>query len=114
VLINLIENARDALAGAATKRLRVGVGREDGRVVLTVADSGPGIAPDALGQVFEPFFSTKPSGTGLGLAIAKRTIDAHGGGIEATSTLGEGATFRVSLPIAAPADGPAPMRGASG
>jgi len=66
--------------------------------MLRVSDSGPGVAADALPHLFEPFFSLKPQGTGLGLAIAKRTVEAHGGTIEALPD-GRGTTFRVTLPL---------------
>jgi signal transduction histidine kinase len=101
VLINLIENAMDALGDVAEhKRLTVAVAGVNGNAELCVTDSGPGVPADTLPQLFEPFFSLKAKGTGLGLAIAKRTIEAHGGRIEALTT-GGGMTFRVSLPISA-------------
>ena len=102
VLINLIENARDALVDAnGSKSLSLAVGRRNGSAALDVIDTGPGVPPDALPRLFEPFFSLKPQGTGLGLAIAKRTIEAHGGAIDAVSV--NGMTFRVELPLAEPA-----------
>jgi signal transduction histidine kinase len=58
------------------------------------------VPPDALPHLFEPFFSLKAKGTGLGLAIAKRTVDAHGGRIEAASAPGSGMTVRIELPLA--------------
>lgn len=104
MLINLIENAIDALGeGSAARRLSLHVGGVNGVGVLRVSDSGPGVAADVLPHLFEPFFSQKEHGTGLGLAIAKRTVDAHGGRIEAESVRGAGVTFRVSLPLAGPA-----------
>jgi len=100
VMINLIENAIDALAGRERpRRLALAVGRENGSARLRVADNGPGIPAAALARLFEPFFSLKPNGTGLGLAIAKRTIDAHGGTITAESREGEGTRFEVLLPL---------------
>jgi signal transduction histidine kinase len=99
VLINLIENAVDAMAdGTGERRLAITVGNGAGRVTLRVHDSGPGVAADALPHLFEPFFSLKPNGTGLGLAIARRTVEAHGGRITAES--GDGTTFVVELPPA--------------
>jgi signal transduction histidine kinase len=67
---------------------------------VEVRDTGPGIAPEKLGRIFDIFFTTKPQGTGLGLAIAKRFTEAHGGTITVDSRPGEGATFRVTLPAA--------------
>jgi signal transduction histidine kinase len=100
VMINLIENAIEALANhERPRRLALTVGCENGSARLRVADNGPGIPTAALARLFEPFFSLKPNGTGLGLAIAKRTIDAHGGTIVAESREGEGACFDVVLPL---------------
>jgi signal transduction histidine kinase len=99
-VVNLLDNAIDALTGAREKSLAIRIGREDGQAVLYITDTGPGVAEDVLPRLFEPFVSSKAGGTGLGLAIARRTIDAHGGRIDASSRPGEGATFRVSLPVA--------------
>jgi signal transduction histidine kinase len=100
VLINLIENARDALADENTnvKRLSLVVNRHNGSATLQVSDTGPGVPPEALARLFEPFFSLKPQGTGLGLAIAQRTIEAHGGTLTATGANGRGMTFAIELP----------------
>ena len=78
------------------------------RVVLTVADSGPGIRPDALPHIFEPFFTTKPAGegTGMGLAIVKEFVDALGGEVVAENAPHGGAIFRLTLPVASPAGAP--------
>ncbi len=103
VLINLIENAADALADpdVATKWVRVAVRAENGTAAITVTDSGPGVPADALPRLFEPFFSLKANGTGLGLAIARRTVDAHGGGIHAERAAAGGLTVRIVLPQSA-------------
>ena len=101
VLINLVENAIDALGGKdADRHLTIEVAETDGCAALRVCDDGPGVPADALSRLFEPFFSLKPTGTGLGLAIAHRTIAAHGGRIEACSTSGTGMTMHVTLPLA--------------
>jgi len=103
VLINLVENAIDALGGKdADRYLAVEVEESDGCAALQVRDNGPGVPADALHRLFEPFFSLKATGTGLGLAIAHRTIAAHGGRIEARSTPGAGMTMHVTLPLAQP------------
>jgi signal transduction histidine kinase len=99
VLINVIENAIDALGGVVERRLSVAVARAEGQARIDITDSGPGLPPDTLARVFEPFFSTKETGTGLGLAIAKRTLDAHGGRITAAVAAGE-TTFNLELPLA--------------
>ena len=72
----------------------------NGSGTLSVRDSGSGVPADALPRLFEPFFSLKPHGTGLGLAIAKRTVEAHGGHIEATISAQLGLTLRIDLPLA--------------
>jgi CheY-like chemotaxis protein len=95
----------------------------DGRAVIEVRDTGPGIPPDLKNQLFTPFFTTKPigTGTGLGLSICHRIVSALGGEIEVESELGKGAVFRVLLrptpaeaiePLPAPPDqSPLPRRG---
>jgi signal transduction histidine kinase len=99
-LVNLVENALDALAGGPSpRRLTVAVTARNGSATIRVADSGPGVPADTLPRLFEPFFSLKPTGTGLGLAIAKRTVDAHGGRIAATSSPGAGLTVEIALPL---------------
>jgi two-component system nitrogen regulation sensor histidine kinase NtrY len=91
VLVNLLENARNAGA----KRVTVGIEGNGSR--LTVADDGRGIAPDVLPRVFEPTFSTTSSGSGLGLAIARRLVESWGGGITLESEVGRGTTVTVTL-----------------
>jgi nitrogen fixation/metabolism regulation signal transduction histidine kinase len=97
VLVNLVENARNA--GARTIRMTV----DQEGLRLTVADDGSGIAPHALERVFEPTFSTRSSGAGLGLAIARRLVESWGGTITLTSRLGSGTTVQMVLPAAPPA-----------
>jgi signal transduction histidine kinase len=107
VLVNLVENAVDALRDAdGDRRLVLAVGTTDGRATVRVTDTGPGVAAEDLPHLFEPFFSRKADGTGLGLAIAKRTLDAHGGRIEAASEPGAGTTFRLEVPLAGGATSP--------
>ena len=104
MVINLVENAIDALAERPQAReLGVTVSAAARCAVLCIRDNGPGIPADALPHVFDPFFSLKTAGTGLGLAIVKRTVDAHGGRIAVGSTSGQGTTFEVVLPLDAPA-----------
>src|SRR5436309_300036 len=102
VLVNVLENALDAMAAEAAgpRTLSVAVANGHGAAALEVRDSGPGVPADALPHLFEPFFSTKPSGTGLGLAIARRTVEAHGGRIAVRAGSGRGLTVSVELPLA--------------
>jgi CheY-like chemotaxis protein len=104
VLINLVTNAAHALRTMPTRRQLTLATRHDapgGRVILEVRDTGPGIAESVRGRVFEPFVTTKPvgEGTGLGLAICKGIVESHGGMISVNGVEGEGATFRIELPI---------------
>ncbi len=77
LLLNLVRNGLDAVAGGG--ELRVRAARTAGGVAFTVSDDGPGIAAADLARVFEPYFTTKEGGTGLGLAIAHRIAEEHGG-----------------------------------
>jgi len=104
VLINLVRNAAEAIDGAGTVTLRtraarapLGV-RETDAVILEVADSGKGIAPEVEKRLFDPFFSTKETGTGLGLSIAARIVERHGGLLQYQTRPGHGTTFGVVLP----------------
>lgn len=101
VVLNLLTNAVDALPTGGS--LRVEAGLSDNMACLTIADSGPGVPPEAREQIFEPFFTTKErgGGTGLGLAICRQIVEAHGGTIQMTDTPGGGATFVIRLPLAA-------------
>lgn len=100
VFVNLIKNAMEASDAVGDGLIRV-VGQRDGEhVTVTVSDSGPGIAPDALSLVFDPFYTTKPpgEGTGLGLNIVYRIITRYGGSISVSSPAGQGTEFTVRLP----------------
>ena len=100
VLRVLVENAIRHTDAGGTISVKL---TDDGKTsCLTVTDTGEGIAPDALGHLFERFYqadsSRRKGGAGLGLAIAKWIVEAHGGTISAASILGQGATFTVRLP----------------
>jgi two-component system NtrC family sensor kinase len=99
VVENLVRNAREAMGEQQDARLRVTVERDAGQAVVRVADNGPGIPPDKLARIFQPFLSTKTKGMGLGLAICREIVEAHAGRIEVESTVGEGTTFTVRLPL---------------
>lgn len=103
VLINLIINACDATAanGNAGGTVRVRSAHSGAAmVVVSVCDNGSGIAPDALAQLFDPFYTTKERGMGLGLSICRNIVAAHGGLLWAENNSGPGATFHLSLPLA--------------
>lgn len=101
VFMNLIMNACQAMPQGGDLSLRTG--QEEEFLVARVIDSGTGIDKVQLGKIFDPFFTTKErEGTGLGLSISYGIIENHGGTIEVDSTLGEGTTFTIKLPIAGP------------
>lgn len=107
VFMNLLSNAIDALLeqGNPNPEITIVTQREGDRVLISITDNGPGIAPDLLDKIFETFFTTKPlgKGTGLGLSICRQIIeDKHGGTLSCLSTVGQGTTFTVSLPIQQP------------
>jgi signal transduction histidine kinase len=98
LMTNLVFNAVDALPMGGTIRLRVGA--EVGHGIIEVADSGVGMSAEVQERVFEPFFTTKGErGTGLGLAMVFGIVEQHGGHIDVRSELGEGTTFRITLPL---------------
>jgi signal transduction histidine kinase len=103
VVSNLVQNAIEAVAeGTGQVRLRGRV--EDGEIVLSVKDNGPGIPPDVLQKLFTPFFSTKGPGrgVGLGLTITRRVVQALGGRLDVASVVGQGTEFLVRLPRTQP------------
>ncbi len=129
VVANLILNAFEAMDGDGPHRLTLGlatgvmepdgrsvrVGRDgkpgsDGEgpvceLVISVSDTGPGVAPEHRDKVFHPFFTTKPRGSGVGLATAQKIVGSHGGAIDLESMESGGCTFRIHLPIASAAMG---------
>lgn len=102
VLINLMINGVDAMEHAARRELEIRVDVQGEGVVLSVGDTGHGIAPDKLNRIFDPFYTTKSvdRGTGLGLSVCLGIIRQHRGEISVKSVPGEGTTFRVLLPLA--------------
>jgi two-component system C4-dicarboxylate transport sensor histidine kinase DctB len=102
VLVNLVANALDAMAGAAEKRLEIAGSREGERVVVTLRDGGPGLSGEAKSHLFEPFFTTKASGDGLGLglAISSGIVHDFGGTLTGSDHPEGGAVFRLDLPAA--------------
>jgi len=105
-LLELVSNALDAMPTGGLLRIAARAGNGTGarpEVAIEVSDTGGGIPEPLLGQVCEPFFTTRPEGTGLGLAIAKRYVEQNGGQLELESRAGAGTTARVRLPTG---DGP--------
>ncbi|WP_437675687.1 sensor histidine kinase [Sorangium sp. So ce131] len=104
VLVNLIQNAADAIPADREGRVGVAARAWEDEVVLSVADNGAGIPKENLARIFEPLFSTKLKGTGLGLAISAGIVRMHGGTLEVESEPGEGTTFLIRLPRGAGPD----------
>ena len=100
-MLNLLNNASEAMEGC-DGRLTVATSVEGSQVAVRVTDTGCGIPPDMLEEIFEPLYSTKSFGVGLGLPIIRQVVDRHGGTIEVQSQGGRGTTFTVWLPVAAP------------
>ena len=94
-LLNILLNAVQSIEGAGIVTVASEV---DGDfIALSIDDNGCGIEADDLERVFSPFYTTKEKGTGLGLALAAKTVESHGGTLEAESTPGEGSVFRMRL-----------------
>ena len=102
VFINLLTNARDALADSKRKTIRIASSRDDERIRIAFSDTGPGIPRELQQRIFDPFFTTKEvgTGTGLGLSITYSILKEYGGEISVDSQPDKGATFLVELPFA--------------
>jgi two-component system sensor kinase FixL len=103
VITNLIRNSVDALDGVQRREIVIST-RQTGEdsIEITVADGGPGLAPELAERLFQPFATTKPTGLGIGLSICRSIVDAHGGRLFASDNPDGGTIFHVRLPIAAP------------
>ena len=100
VLINLMRNAMEAMRDSTVKQLTVSTSpAEDGRLMVEVADTGPGIAEDIAPQLFQPFVTSKANGMGVGLSISRRIIESHGGELVVRRNEAGGATFTFTLPL---------------
>jgi PAS domain S-box-containing protein len=100
VILNLIINAVEAMSGVSegARELLISTGKaESDAVLVSVCDSGPGLAPASLERLFEAFYTTKPGGLGMGLSICRSIIEAHGGRLWATGNIPQGAIFQFTL-----------------
>jgi signal transduction histidine kinase len=104
VLLNIVQNAIDAMGEVSdrSRHLRVTTAARDGaRVTISIEDTGVGIAPERLANLFDAFVTTKSRGTGLGLGICRMIVDRHEGQLSATSELNRGTRFDITLPVVA-------------
>jgi C4-dicarboxylate-specific signal transduction histidine kinase len=104
VILNLVVNGLEAMAETAPARRHLVIRTaqsEERWVEVTVEDGGPGIAPEVLARIYEPFFTTKRDGLGMGLSISQSIAEAHGGHLSASNNPGGGAMFTLRLPVAA-------------
>ena len=97
VVLNLLHNAEQAVSDGGEIGLHL-TAADEGNISLDVVDNGPGMNPETIEQIFQPFFTTREQGTGLGLAIARKIVEAHGGSIQAQSKPGRGSRFKIILP----------------
>ena len=97
VLLNLLLNSIQAMDGAG--KIVVEVAPRDGMATISVSDTGRGIPPEELPNIFRPFYTTKGNGTGLGLSLARRIVEDHQGRIEVSSSVGTGTIFTVLIPM---------------
>jgi signal transduction histidine kinase len=96
-LVNLIRNAVQAMPGGGAVQVSAAA-TAAGRVVVSVRDDGPGIRPEVMARLFEPFFTTREKGSGLGLVVSRRIAEENGGVLDVESRPGEGTVFRLELP----------------
>jgi signal transduction histidine kinase len=110
VFLGIAANALEAMEGRG--RLMIRTMLRNGEAEIEFQDAGPGVPPEILPRLFDPFFTTKPpgQGTGLGLAIAQGIVADHAGRIEVNSRPGEGAVFRVYLPVTTESESGEPRR----
>jgi len=99
VLLNLLINAEAAVTGEGRVAIVARLDPHAQNCVVTVRDTGPGIADAVMGEIFKPFVTTRKKGTGLGLATVQRIMHAHGGSVSAANHPEGGAVFTLSLPL---------------
>jgi signal transduction histidine kinase len=95
--LNIVINALQATPSGGS--VSISLNKVESGFVINFRDSGPGISPENLQRIFEPFYTTKPDGTGLGLAVTRKIIDGHGGTMDIKSETGRGTTVSVRLPL---------------
>ena len=95
VLLNLVKNAVESLEHTANPTVRIEAAPDGPHVIIRVSDNGPGIEPEALEQIFIPFYTTKKTGSGIGLSLSRQIMQLHGGQLTVASTPGQGSTFRL-------------------
>lgn len=106
IFTNICENAAEAMNGAGTIRIKMEMPSTEKDpaaprpLIIHIEDEGPGIEPDVVARIFEPFYTGKERGVGMGLAICMRLVTAHNGTIQAASRPGKGTTFTIRLPLA--------------
>jgi C4-dicarboxylate-specific signal transduction histidine kinase len=96
LILNAVEAMRDASKGSRDLQISTAEDRSNG-VLVAVRDSGPGLNPESLERVFDPFYTTKPGGMGMGLSICRSIVEGHGGRIWATANAPQGAIFQFTL-----------------
>jgi two-component system, NtrC family, nitrogen regulation sensor histidine kinase NtrY len=95
ILLNLLKNAMEAFTYTTGAAIRLEALSTDNRTILVVADNGPGIEPEAIEQIFIPFYTTKKTGSGIGLSLSRQLMQQHGGTLTVSSTPGQGSEFRL-------------------
>lgn len=98
-LLNIATNALEVMPDGG--RMGMSLACDDGRALIAIRDSGPGIAPEVLSKIYSMYFTTKSGGTGIGLYVARSVVESHGGSIHIDSQPGDGTCFTVSLPLPA-------------
>lgn len=96
-IVNIVKNAIEAVAGNSEPRIEITASRPQGRSYITITDNGCGMTPEVLDNLFQPFFTTKPSGSGIGLCLCRQIVRLHGGDIRVSSGPGLGTTFHITL-----------------
>jgi signal transduction histidine kinase len=103
VILNLAQNAVHAMANSESDdrdlTLRTGLEEDEGFLYVEVIDTGPGLAPEDLERLFDPFFTRKPDGLGLGLSITRTIVESHGGELSVSQNERSGLTFRFTVPL---------------